>query len=412
MYSIEELRREDPEIASAIEREVARQNSHIELIASENWVSHAVMAAMGSPLTNKYAEGLPGKRYYGGCSVVDEIENLARERAKRLFGCTWANVQPHSGAQANMAVELALLQPGDTFMGMNLSEGGHISHGSPVNFSGMYFNYVPYGVSENGVIDYDEVERIAVKCQPKLIICGASAYARTIDFKRFREIADRVGAYLLADIAHIAGLVATGNHPSPFPHAHVVTTTTHKTLRGPRGGMILSSAEFGKEHKLNKAVFPGTQGGPLEHVIAAKAVCFLEALQPEFKDYCSQIVKNAAALCDGLKKRGVDIVSGGTDNHLMLVDLTASGKTGAEVEEALDNVGITANKNTIPRDPRSPFVTSGLRLGTPAATTRGLKEDDFDRVAEVIAMVVHEGDVKADECRRIVTEITKKYPLQ
>ena len=412
MYSIEELRREDPEIASAIEREVARQNSHIELIASENWVSHAVMAAMGSPLTNKYAEGLPGKRYYGGCSVVDEIENLARERAKRLFGCTWANVQPHSGAQANMAVELALLQPGDTFMGMNLSEGGHISHGSPVNFSGMYFNYVPYGVGENGVIDYDEVERIAVKCQPKLIICGASAYARTIDFKRFREIADRVGAYLLADIAHIAGLVATGNHPSPFPHAHVVTTTTHKTLRGPRGGMILSSAEFGKEHKLNKAVFPGTQGGPLEHVIAAKAVCFLEALQPEFKDYCSQIVKNAAALCDGLKKRGVDIVSGGTDNHLMLVDLTASGKTGAEVEEALDNVGITANKNTIPRDPRSPFVTSGLRLGTPAATTRGLKEDDFDRVAEVIAMVVHEGDVKADECRRIVTEITKKYPLQ
>ena len=412
MYSIEELRREDPEIASAIEREVARQNSHIELIASENWVSHAVMAAMGSPLTNKYAEGLPGKRYYGGCSVVDEIENLARERAKRLFGCTWANVQPHSGAQANMAVELALLQPGDTFMVMNLSEGGHISHGSPVNFSGMYFNYVPYGVGENGVIDYDEVERIAVKCQPKLIICGASAYARTIDFKRFREIADRVGAYLLADIAHIAGLVATGNHPSPFPHAHVVTTTTHKTLRGPRGGMILSSAEFGKEHKLNKAVFPGTQGGPLEHVIAAKAVCFLEALQPEFKDYCSQIVKNAAALCDGLKKRGVDIVSGGTDNHLMLVDLTASGKTGAEVEEALDNVGITANKNTIPRDPRSPFVTSGLRLGTPAATTRGLKEDDFDRVAEVIAMVVHEGDVKADECRRIVTEITKKYPLQ
>lgn len=412
MYSIEELRREDPEIASAIEREVARQNSHIELIASENWVSHAVMAAMGSPLTNKYAEGLPGKRYYGGCSVVDEIENLARERAKRLFGCTWANVQPHSGAQANMAVELALLQPGDTFMGMNLSEGGHISHGSPVNFSGMYFNYVPYGVGENGVIDYDEVERIAVKCQPKLIICGASAYARTIDFKRFREIADRVGAYLLADIAHIAGLVATGNHPSPFPHAHVVTTTTHKTLRGPRGGMILSSAEFGKEHKLNKAVFPGTQGGPLEHVIAAKAVCFLEALQPEFKDYCSQIVKNAAALCDGLKKRGVDIVSGGTDNHLMLVDLTASGKTGAEVEEALDNVGITANKNTIPRDPRSPFVTSGLRLGTPAATTRGLKEDDFDRVAEVIAMVVHEGDAKADECRRIVTEITKKYPLQ
>ena len=412
MYSIDEVRREDPEIAAAIEREVARQNSHIELIASENWVSHAVMAAMGSPLTNKYAEGLPGKRYYGGCGIVDEIENLARERAKRLFGCTWANVQPHSGAQANMAVELALLQPGDTFMGMNLSEGGHISHGSSVNFSGMYFNYVPYGVTKDGVIDYDEVERIAVECRPKLIICGASAYARTIDFRRFRQIADQVGAYLMADIAHIAGLVATGYHPSPFPYAHVVTTTTHKTLRGPRGGLILSSAEFGKEHKLNKAVFPGTQGGPLEHVIAAKAVCFLEALQPEFTQYCSQIVKNAKALCDGLMQRGVDIVSGGTDNHLMLVDLTASGKTGAEIEEALDNVGITANKNTIPRDPRSPFVTSGLRLGTPAATTRGLKEDDFDQVAEVIADVIHEGDAKAEECRRIIAGITEKYPLK
>ena len=411
MYSIEEVRREDPEIAAAIEAEVSRQNSHIELIASENWVSHAVMAAMGSPLTNKYAEGLPGHRYYGGCSIVDEVENLARERAKRLFGCTWANVQPHSGAQANMAVELALLQPGDTFMGMNLSEGGHISHGSPVNFSGLYFNYVPYGVTRDGFIDYDEVERIAKECRPKLIICGASAYARTIDFKRFREIADAVGAYLMADIAHIAGLVATGVHPSPFPYAHVVTTTTHKTLRGPRGGMILSSAEFGKEHKLNKAVFPGTQGGPLEHVIAAKAVCFLEALQPSFKEYCEQIVKNAAALCSGLMKRGVDIVSGGTDNHLMLVDLTASGKTGAEVEEALDAVGITANKNTIPRDPRSPFVTSGLRLGTPAATTRGLKEDDFDQVAEVIASVILEGDARAEECRRIVADITKKYPL-
>ena len=412
MYSIDEVRREDPEIAAAIEKEVARQNSHIELIASENWVSHAVMAAMGSPLTNKYAEGLPGKRYYGGCEIVDEIENLARERAKRLFGCTWANVQPHSGAQANMAVELALLQPGDTFMGMNLSEGGHISHGSPVNFSGMYFNYVPYGVTKDGVIDYDEVERIAKECRPKLIICGASAYARTIDFRRFREIADQAGAYLMADIAHIAGLVATGIHPSPFPYAHVVTTTTHKTLRGPRGGMILSTAEFGKEHKLNKAVFPGTQGGPLEHVIAAKAVWFREALQPEFAQYCSQIVKNAKALCGGLMRRGVDIVSGGTDNHLMLVDLTASGKTGAQVEEALDNVGITANKNTIPRDPRSPFVTSGLRLGTPAATTRGLKEEDFDQVAEVIACVIHEGDAKTEECRRIVAGITEKYPLK
>ena len=411
MYSIEEVRREDPEIAAAIEAETVRQNSHIELIASENWVSHAVMAAMGSPLTNKYAEGLPGKRYYGGCEIVDEIENIARERAKRLFGCTWANVQPHSGAQANMAAELALLKPGDTFMGMNLSEGGHISHGSPVNFSGMYFHYVPYGVSAEGVIDYDEVERIAKECRPKLIICGASAYARTIDFRRFREIADGVGAWLLADIAHIAGLVATGIHPSPFPYAHVVTTTTHKTLRGPRGGMILSSAEFGKEHKLNKAVFPGTQGGPLEHVIAAKAVCFLEAMQPSFKAYCEQIVKNASALCEGLQRRGVDIVSGGTDNHLMLVDLTASGKTGAEVEEALDAVGITANKNTIPRDPRSPFVTSGLRLGTPAATTRGLKEADFDQVAEVIATVIHEGDAKVEACRRIVADITGRYPL-
>ncbi len=412
MYSIDEVRREDPEIAAAIEKEVARQNSHIELIASENWVSHAVMAAMGSPLTNKYAEGLPGHRYYGGCSVVDEIENLARERAKRLFGCTWANVQPHSGCQANMAVELALLQPGDTFMGMNLSEGGHLSHGSPVNFSGLYFKYVPYGVSADGVIDYDEVERIAKESRPKLIICGASAYARTIDFKRFREIADAVGAYLMADIAHIAGLVATGVHPSPFPYAHVVTTTTHKTLRGPRGGLILSSAEFGKEHKLNKAVFPGIQGGPLEHVIAAKAVCFREALQPEFRQYCEQIVKNASALAKGLQSRGIDLVSGGTDNHLMLVDLTASGRTGAEVEEALDNVGITANKNTIPRDPRSPFVTSGLRLGTPAATTRGLKEDDFDQVAEVIASVILKGDAEADKCRRIVADITKKYPLQ
>ncbi|MBP3873135.1 MAG: serine hydroxymethyltransferase [Lachnospiraceae bacterium] len=411
MYSIDEVRRTDPEIAAAIEAETARQNSHIELIASENWVSHAVMAAMGSPLTNKYAEGLPGHRYYGGCQVVDEVENLARERAKRLFGCTFANVQPHSGAQANMAVEMALLKPGDTFMGMNLSEGGHLSHGSPVNFSGKYFNYVPYGVTDDGFIDYDEVERIAKECRPKLIICGASAYARTIDFKRFKEIADETGAYLLADIAHIAGLVATGVHPSPFPYADVVTTTTHKTLRGPRGGMILSSAEFGKEHKLNSAVFPGTQGGPLEHVIAAKAVCFHEAMQPEFKEYCEQIVKNAKALSDGLIARGVDIVSGGTDNHLMLVDLRSSGRTGAEVENELDAVGITANKNTIPRDPQSPFVTSGLRLGTPAATTRGLKEDDFDKIAGVIASVIHDGEVKAEECRAVIRDITKRYPL-
>ncbi len=411
MYSIDDVRREDPQIAEAIEAEVARQNSHIELIASENWVSHAVMAAMGSPLTNKYAEGLPGHRYYGGCKVVDEVENLARERAKRLFGCTWANVQPHSGAQANMAVEMALLQPGDTFMGMNLSEGGHLSHGSPVNFSGTYFNPVFYGVTEDGFIDYDEVERIAKECKPKLIICGASAYARTIDFKRFREIADEVGAYLMADIAHIAGLVATGVHPSPFPYAHVVTTTTHKTLRGPRGGMILSTAEFGKEHKLNKAVFPGTQGGPLEHVIAAKAVCFKEALEPEFAQYCEQIVKNAKALSEGLMRRGIKIVSGGTDNHLMLVDLRGTGKTGVEIEEALDEIGITANKNTVPREPLSPFVTSGLRLGTPAATTRGLKEDDFDQVAEVIATVIKEGPEKTDYCRQIIKSITERYPL-
>ena len=411
MYSIEDVRLEDPQIAELIEAEVTRQNSHIELIASENWVSHAVLEAMGSPLTNKYAEGLPKRRCYGGCSVVDEIENIARDRAKELFGCTWANVQPHSGAQANMAVEFALLQPGDTFMGMNLSEGGHLSHGSPANFSGSYFHMVPYGVSDAGVIDYDEVERIAKECRPKLIICGASAYPRTIDFKRFREIADEVGAYLLADIAHIAGLVATGVHPSPFPYAHVVTTTTHKTLRGPRGGMILSTAEFGKEHKLNRGVFPGIQGGPLEHVIAAKAVCFKEAMQPEFTQYCEQIVKNAAALADGLLKRGIDLVSGGTDNHLMLVDLRSVGKTGAQVEEDLDAVGITANKNTVPRDPQSPMVTSGFRLGTPAATTRGLKEDDFDQVAEVIASVIKEGDAKADACRQIIQGIVDKYPL-
>lgn len=411
MYSLEDVRREDPQIAGLIEDEIARQNGHIELIASENWVSHAVMAAMGSPLTNKYAEGLPKHRFYGGCSVVDEIENIARDRAKELFGCTWANVQPHSGAQANMAVEFALLQPGDTFMGMNLSEGGHLSHGSPANFSGTYFNVVPYGVSDDGFIDYDEVERIAKECRPKLIICGASAYGREINFKRFREIADEVGAYLMADIAHIAGLVATGVHPSPFPYAHVVTTTTHKTLRGPRGGLILSTAEFGKEHRLNRGLFPGIQGGPLEHVIAAKAVCFKEAMQPEFREYCEQIVRNAKALCDGLMKRGISIVSGGTDNHLLLVDLRSVGRTGAEVEDMLDAVGITANKNTVPKDPQSPLVTSGLRLGTPAATTRGLKEDDFDRIAEVIASVILEGDAKADSCRQIIQSIVKKYPL-
>ena len=411
MYSLDEVRREDPEVASEIESEIARQNSHIELIASENWVSHAVMAAMGSPLTNKYAEGYPGHRFYGGCECVDVIEDIARERAKQLFGCTYANVQPHSGAQANMAVEFALLKPGDTLMGMNLSEGGHLTHGSLANFSGAYFHVVPYGVNADGYIDYDEVERIAEESKPKLIIAGASAYPRIIDFQRFAEIAHCVGAYLMVDIAHIAGLVATGLHPSPFPYADVVTTTTHKTLRGPRGGLILSSEEFAKKHKLNKAVFPGIQGGPLEHVIAAKAVCFKEALQPDFKVYCSQVVKNAKALADGLTKRGICLVSGGTDNHLMLVDLTNTGKTGKEVETALDAVGITANKNTIPNDPQSPFITSGLRLGTPAATTRGLKEADFDVVADVIAKTILEGDAQAEACRKLVKALTARYPL-
>ena len=411
MYSLDEVRLEDPQVAEAISKEIERQNSHIELIASENWVSHAVMAAMGSPLTNKYAEGYPGHRYYGGCECVDIVEELARERAKKLFGCTYANVQPHSGAQANMAVQFALLEEGDTIMGMNLAHGGHLSHGSSANFSGTYFNVVPYGVNDDGFIDYDEVERIAAECRPKLIIAGASAYARTIDFKRFREIADKVGAYLMCDIAHIAGLVATGLHPSPIPYAHVTTTPTHKTLRGPRGGMILSDAEFAKEHKLNKAVFPGTQGGPLMHVIAAKAVCFQEDLQPEFRTYCEQIVKNAKALADGLMNRGIQLVSGGTDNHLMLVDLRNVGRTGKEVEAALDEIGITANKNTIPNDPQSPFVTSGLRLGTPAATTRGLKEDDFDVVAEIIAASIKEGSAKADYCRKLVKSLTDKYPL-
>lgn len=411
MYSLEDVRKEDPEVAAEIEAEIARQNSHIELIASENWVSHAVMAAMGSPLTNKYAEGYPGHRFYGGCECVDVIEDIARERAKKLFGCTYANVQPHSGAQANMAVEFALLKPGDTLMGMNLSEGGHLTHGSPANFSGSYFKVVPYGVNAEGYIDYDQVQRIAEEAKPKLIIAGASAYPRIIDFKRFGEIAHSVGAYLMVDIAHIAGLVAAGLHPSPFPYADVVTTTTHKTLRGPRGGMILSSEEFAKEHKLNKAVFPGIQGGPLEHVIAAKAVCFKEALQPEFTSYCRQIISNAKALADGLTKRGIRLVSGGTDNHLILVDLRDTGKTGKTVEAELDAVGITANKNTIPNDPQSPFVTSGLRLGTPAATTRGLKEEDFDLVAEVIAQTILHGEEKADCSRQLVKTLTDKYPL-
>ena len=376
MYDFDEIKNADPEIAEVITAEMKRQNSHIELIASENWVSKAVMAAMGSPLTNKYAEGYPGKRYYGGCQCVDVAEELARERAKKLFGCEYVNVQPHSGAQANMAVQFAMLTPGDTIMGMNLDHGGHLTHGSPVNLSGKYFHVVPYGVNDDGVIDYDKVLEIAKECKPKMIIAGASAYARTIDFKRFREIADEVGSYLMVDMAHIAGLVAAGLHPSPIPYAHVTTTTTHKTLRGPRGGMILSSNEVNEKFNFNKAIFPGTQGGPLMHVIAAKAVCFKEALEPEFKEYQMQVVKNAKALCEGLKKRGVKIVSGDTDNHLMLVDLTGNDVSGKELEKRLDDAHITCNKNTIPNDPRSPFVTSGVRLGTPAVTTRGMKEDD------------------------------------
>ena len=411
MYSLEEVRREDPEIAAAIEQEMARQNDHIELIASENWVSKAVMAAMGSPLTNKYAEGYPGKRYYGGCQCVDVVETLAIERAKKLFGCTYANVQPHSGAQANLAVEYTVLKPGDTLMGMNLSQGGHLTHGSPANISGAYFNIVAYGVDENGFIDYDELMRIAMESKPKMIIAGASAYARTIDFKKFREVADACGAVLMADIAHIAGLVAAGLHPSPFPWCDIVTTTTHKTLRGPRGGLILASQEAADKFKLNKAVFPGIQGGPLEHVIAAKAVCFKEALDPSFKVYAQSIIDNAKALADGLMKRDVDIVSGGTDNHLMLVDLTRDDLTGKEVEKWLDEAHITANKNTIPNEQRSPFVTSGIRLGTRAVTTRGMNTEDMDRVAEAIALVIKEKEEGIEKARAIVAELTAKYPL-
>lgn len=410
MYDFDEIRTTDPEIADVIKAEMERQNSHIELIASENWVSKAVMAAMGSPLTNKYAEGYPGKRYYGGCQCVDVAEDLARERAKKLFGCEYVNVQPHSGAQANMAVFFAILQPGDTYMGMNLDHGGHLTHGSPVNMSGKYFHVVPYGVNDEGVIDYDKVLEIAKECKPKMIVAGASAYARTIDFKRFREIADEVGAYLMVDMAHIAGLVAAGLHPSPIPYAHVTTTTTHKTLRGPRGGMILSSNEMNEKFNFNKAVFPGIQGGPLMHVIAAKAVCFKEALQPEFKEYQKQVVKNAKALCEGLKKRGVKIVSGDTDNHLMLVDLTEKNVSGKELEKRLDDAYITCNKNTIPNDPRSPFVTSGVRLGTPAVTTRGMKEEDMDKIAEIIAMVIESED-NVEAGKKMAAELTAKYPL-
>ena len=410
MYTFDEIKHVDPEIAQAITDEMERQNSHIELIASENWVSKAVMAAMGSPLTNKYAEGYPGKRYYGGCQCVDVVEDLARERAKKLFGCDYANVQPHSGAQANMAVFFALLKPGDKILGMNLDHGGHLTHGSPVNLSGAYFETSFYGVNDEGVIDYDVVRETALREKPRLIIAGASAYARTIDFKRFREIADEAGAYLMVDMAHIAGLVAAGLHPSPIPYADVVTTTTHKTLRGPRGGLILCNKEAAEKFNFNKAVFPGTQGGPLEHVIAGKAVCFKEALEPEFKQYQQQIIKNAQALCKGLMARGVKIVSGGTDNHLMLVDLSEETVTGKELEKRLDMAHITCNKNTIPNDPRSPFITSGVRLGTPAVTTRGMKEEDMETIAEAVAMVIKE-DGAVEKARELVRKLTDKDPL-
>ena len=410
MYAFDEIKKADSEIADAIQAEMERQNSHLELIASENWVSKAVMAAMGSPLTNKYAEGYPGKRYYGGCQCVDVVEDLARERAKKLFGCDYANVQPHSGAQANLAVFFAMLEPGDKVMGMNLDHGGHLTHGSPVNISGKYFNVVSYGVNDEGVIDYDKVREIAVKEKPKMIIAGASAYARIIDFKKFREIADEVGAYLMVDMAHIAGLVAAGLHPSPIPYADVTTTTTHKTLRGPRGGLILCNQEAADKFNFNKAVFPGIQGGPLEHVIAGKAVCFKEALEPEFAEYQKQIIKNAQALSKGLMDRGVKIISGGTDNHLMLIDLRGEEVTGKELEKRLDAAHITCNKNTVPNDPRSPFVTSGVRLGTPAGTTRGLKEDDMDVIAECIALVLQNED-NIEKVKGMVAELTAKYPL-
>ena len=409
MFDFSEVKNYDPELAEAMENELTRQRTNLELIASENLVSKAVMAAMGSHLTNKYAEGYPGKRYYGGCQYVDVVEDLARERAKELFGCEYVNVQPHSGAQANMAVFFAVLNVGDTYMGMSLDHGGHLTHGSPVNMSGKNYHCVPYGVNDEGFIDYDEVERIALECKPKMIIAGASAYAREINFKRFREIADKVGAVLMVDMAHIAGLVAAGLHESPIPYAHVTTTTTHKTLRGPRGGMILSSDEVNKKYNFNKAIFPGIQGGPLMHVIAAKAVCLKEALTPEFKEYQKQIVKNASVLADALIERGFDIVSGGTDNHLMLVDLRKMGLTGKDMEKLLDSVHITCNKNTVPNDPQSPFVTSGLRLGTPAVTSRGLKEDDMVQIAEAIKLTII--DHKLEEAEAIVKSLTEKYPI-
>lgn len=401
----------DPEVGKAIEAEAARQRRNLELIASENIVSEPVMMTMATVLTNKYAEGYSGKRYYGGCECVDVVETIAIERAKELFGCDYANVQPHSGAQANMAVFVAMLKAGDTVMGMNLDHGGHLTHGSPVNFSGLYFNIVPYGVNDEGYIDYDELERIAVENKPKLIVAGASAYAREIDFKRFREVADKVGAYLMVDMAHIAGLVAAGLHPSPIPYADVVTTTTHKTLRGPRGGMILANKEAAEKFNFNKAIFPGTQGGPLEHVIAAKAVCFGEALKPEFKEYQAQVKKNAAALADALIRQGFKLLTGGTDNHLMLVDLRGMEVSGKELQNRCDEVYLTLNKNTVPNDPRSPFVTSGVRIGTPAVTSRGLKEDDMPKIAELVWLAATEFENQADYIRSEVTKLCEKYPI-
>ena len=410
LHSIDFVNKYDPEVGEAMLLEQKRQKRNLELIASENIVSPAVMAAMGSLLTNKYAEGYPGKRYYGGCQYVDIVEDIARKRACELFGAEHANVQPHSGAQANMAVYFAMLKPVDTVMGMNLAEGGHLTHGSPVNMSGSYFHFVPYGVDPvTHIIDFDNVRKIAQECKPKMIVCGASAYPRIIDFAKFREIADEVGAYLMVDMAHIAGLVAAGVHPNPVPYADFVTTTTHKTLRGPRGGMILCREEYAKA--IDKAIFPGTQGGPLMHIIAAKAVCLGEALKPEFKEYGKKVVSNCKALADGLLKRGCKLVSGGTDNHVLLLNLIDSDITGKELEHRLDEVYITANKNTVPNEPRSPFVTSGVRMGTAAVTTRGLQEEDMDKIAEYVALAMNDFENSADKIRAGVEEICKKYPL-
>ena len=410
MNFFEELKNYDTEVAAACHAELERQQHNIELIASENIVSKGVLLAAGSALTNKYAEGYPGKHYYGGCQCVDVVENIARERAKKLFGAEHANVQPHCGASANLAVFFAFLQPGDTVMGMNLQQGGHLSHGSPVNISGKYFNVVPYGVNpETEMIDYDEMRRIALECKPKMIIAGASAYSRIIDFKRCREIADEVGAYLMVDMAHIAGLVAAGLHPSPVPYADVVTTTTHKTLRGPRGGLILCKEKYAAQ--IDKAIFPGTQGGPLMHIIAAKAVAFGEALTPEFKEYQQQILKNSKALCSALQGEGFDIVSGGTDNHLILIKLIKNGVTGKELEHRLDEVHITANKNTVPNDPQSPFVTSGLRVGTPAVTTRGFKEPEMASIAKWIALCANDFEPNKEKITNEVTELCSRYPI-